>query len=144
VRNSFCSKDIRLKKNHDASTIDSFEDEWARFDQSEISALEAGEIFEEHFAVLRCDKLPKNVIDFDMGWDSGRWAKLLANHVGHFHCIDPSSSLKVAKLALSSTTKVSFHLTAVDDIQLPKSIHGFGYLLSFLYNVPYTSAIIQA
>ena len=133
-----------MKRNHDASTIDSFSDEWARFDQSEISALEAGGIFEEHFALFLCDKLPMNVIDFEMGCGSGRWAKLLAQRVGHFHCIDPQSYLKVAKLALSTTTNMSFHRATVDDIQLPKSSHDFGYSLSVLYHVPDTSAAIQA
>ncbi len=133
-----------MKRNQDAITIKSFSDEWARFDQSKLSALEAGRIFDEYFAVFPWDKLPKDAIGFDMGCGTGRWAKLMAPRVGHLHCIDPSFALEVAKLALSSTTNVSFHLAAVDDGPLQNSSQDFGYSLGVLHHVPDTAAAIQA
>jgi SAM-dependent methyltransferase len=133
-----------VKRNQDAITIKSFSDEWARFDQSKLSALEAGRIFDEYFAVFPWDKLPKDAIGFDMGCGTGRWAKLMAPRVGHLHCIDPSFALEVAKLALSSTTNVSFHLAAVDDGPLQNSSQDFGYSLGVLHHVPDTAAAIQA
>ena len=133
-----------MKRNQDAITIKSFSDEWARFDQSKLSALEAGRIFDEYFAIFPWDKLPKDAIGFDMGCGTGRWAKLMAPLVGHLHCIDPSFALEVAKLALSSTTNVSFHLAAVDDVPLLTSSQDFGYSLGVLHHVPDTTAAIQA
>ena len=62
-----------MTKNLDVDTVKSFGDEWSRFNQAELSAAEAGKIFDEYFAVFRWDKLPENAIGFDMGCGSGRW-----------------------------------------------------------------------
>lgn len=133
-----------MKRNQDEATIKSFSDEWTRFNQSKLSALEANQIFDEYFAVFPWDKLPKDAIGFDMGCGTGRWAKLMASRVGHLHCIDPSSALEVAKLALSSTTNVTFHSASVDECPLLKSSQDFGYSLGVLHHVPDTAAAIHA
>ena len=144
MRNSYSPKDIRLKRNLDADTIKSFGDEWTRFDQSELSAAEAGRIFDEYFAVFPWDRLPENATGFDMGCGSGRWAKLMAPRVGHLHCIDPSSALDVAKSTLSSVANVSFHRASVDDQPLPPNSQDFGYSLGVLHHVPDTAGAIRA
>ena len=131
-------------KNIDLETVESFGDEWSRFDQSAVSQAEANRIFNEYFAIFPWDQLPENAIGFDMGCGSGRWAKLMAPRVGHLHCIDPSSALEVAKEALSSTANVSFHLAAVDDHPLPPTSQDFGYALGVLHHVPDTAGAIRA
>ena len=133
-----------MKKNLDIDTVDSFGDEWSRFDQSDLSPTEAGRIFDEYFAVFPWDKLPNGATGFDMGCGSGRWAKLMAPRVGHLHCIDPSSALEVAKAALSSASNVSFHRASVDDRPLPPNSQDFGYSLGVLHHVPDTAAAIRA
>ena len=133
-----------MKRNVDSNTIKSFGDEWSRFDQSELSAAEACIIFDEYFEIFPWEKLPQNASGFDMGCGAGRWARLLAPRVGHLHCIDPSSALEVAKLALSSATNVSFHCASVDDSPLPQSSQDFGYSLGVLHHVPDTAAAIRA
>lgn len=133
-----------MKKNLDADTVESFGDEWSRFDQSELPIGEAQRIFDEYFAVFPWDKLPKNASGFDMGCGSGRWAKLMAPRVGHLHCIDPSSALEVAKSALSSQTNVTFHLASVDDCPLTPNSQDFGYSLGVLHHVPDTERAIRA
>ena len=133
-----------MKKNLDTDTVNSFGDEWSRFDQSELLTEEAQRIFDEYFAVFPWDKLPKNACGFDMGCGSGRWAKLMAPLVGHLHCIDPSSALEVAKLKLSSETNVTFHRASVDDCLLPPNSQDFGYSLGVLHHVPDTAKAIQS
>lgn len=132
------------KKNLDVNTVNSFGDEWSRFDQSALSEEEANKIFDEYFAVFPWDKLPENATGFDMGCGSGRWARLMAPRVGHLHCIDPSSALEVAKTALSSATNVSFHQASVDDSPLPANSQDFGYSLGVLHHVPDTAGAIRA
>ena len=130
-------------KNSDATTVKSFGDEWSRFDQSELPTAEAQRIFDEYFAIFPWNKLSKDSVGFDMGCGSGRWAKLMAPHVGHLHCIDPSSALDVAKLALSSTANVSFHQASVDEIPLPPNSQDFGYSLGVLHHVPDTASALR-
>ena len=131
-----------MSGNLDSDTVRSFGDEWSRFDQSELTAAEAGRIFDEYFAVFPWDKLPGNATGFDLGCGSGRWAKLMAPRVGHLHCIDPSSALSVAKLTLASVTNVSFWSASVDDRPLPHNSQDFGYSLGVLHHVPDTAAAI--
>ena len=133
-----------MKKNLDVDTVNSFGDEWSRFDQSELSDTEANRIFDEYFSVFPWVKLPKDATGFDMGCGSGRWAKLMAPRVGHLHCIDPSSALDVAKLALSSAANVSFHCASVEDHPLPPNSQDFGYSLGVLHHVPDTAGAIVA
>ena len=95
-------------KNLDVKTVNSFGDEWARFDQSALSEEEANKIFDEYFAVFPWDRLPADATGFDMGCGSGRWARLMVSRVGHLHCMDPSSALEIAKVALSSAKNASF------------------------------------
>ena len=133
-----------MNKNLDEATVNSFGDEWSRFDQSDLAEEEAGRIFDEYFAVFPWERLPKGATGFDMGCGSGRWAKLMAPRVGHLHCIDPSSALEVAKAALSSATNVSFHRASVDDRPLPPNSQDFGYSLGVLHHVPDTAAAIRA
>jgi ubiquinone/menaquinone biosynthesis C-methylase UbiE len=130
-------------KNLDETTVSSFGDEWSRFDQSDLSPAEAQIIFDEYFAVFPWDKLSKNSTGFDMGCGSGRWAKLMAPRVGHLHCIDPSSALEVAKLALSSAGNVSFHSASVDEKTLPSNSQDFGYSLGVLHHVPDTMGALK-
>ncbi len=132
-----------MKKNLDVDTVNSFSDEWSRFDQSEMSAVEAARIFDEYFSVFPWDKLPDNATGFDMGCGSGRWAKLVAPRVGHLHCIDPSSALELAKTMLSTAANTSFHRASVDDHPLPPNSQDFGYSLGVLHHVPDTAAAIR-
>ena len=133
-----------MKKNLDVDTVNSFGDEWSRFDQSQLSEVEAAKIFDEYFAIFPWDTLPKNATGFDMGCGSGRWAKPMAPRVGHLHCIDPSSALDVAKTALATAANVSFHRAAVDDSPLPKNSQDFGYSLGVLHHVPDTAGAVRA
>jgi len=133
-----------VKKNLDVDTVNSFGDEWSRFDQTALSEDEARRIFDEYFAVFPWDKLPKDATGFDMGCGSGRWAKLMAPRVGHLHCIDPSSALEVAKTALATASNVSFHRASVDEPTLPPNSQDFGYSLGVLHHVPDTAGAIRA
>lgn len=130
-------------KNLDSKTVNSFGDEWARFDQSKLSPLAAQRAFDEYFAVFPWNKLSKDSIGFDMGCGSGRWAKLMAPRVGHLHCIDPSSALEVAKAILSSTSNVTFHLASADDRPLLANSQDFGYSLGVLHHVPDTEGALR-
>ena len=131
-------------KNIDKKTVESFGDEWGRFNQEELNSAEANKIFNNYFSIFPWDKLTNNAIGFDMGCGSGRWAKLIAPKVGHLTCIDPSSALNIAKHNLKELDNVSFKLGSVNDHLLNDNSQDFGYSLGVLHHVPDTSSAIKS
>lgn len=132
-----------MNSNLDKTTVDSFGDEWERFDQTELSKEEVNKIFDEYFAVFPWEILPANPSGFDMGCGSGRWAKIMATRVGHLHCIDPSSALDVAKRTMKELSNVSFHQGGVADSVLPPGSQDFGYSLGVLHHIPDTASALK-
>lgn len=132
-----------MKKNLDKSTVDSFGDEWGRFDQLGLKPEEAQKIFDQYFSIFPWDCINSDAIGFDLGCGSGRWAKIMAKRVGHLHCIDPSNAIEVAKQSLASFSNISFHKDSVDDCSLGKNSQDFGYSLGVLHHVPDTAAAIK-
>lgn len=133
-----------MATNIDRRTVDSFGDEWSRFDQAALSDDEARRIFDEYFLVFPWDKLPTDACGFDMGCGSGRWARLMAPRVGHLHCIDPSSALEVARRMLADQANVTMHQASVDDAVLPEGSQDFGYSLGVLHHIPDTGAALRS
>ena len=131
-------------KNIDQQTVESFGDEWSRFDQSEMSDEEARERFDEYFTVFPWSELKPDAEGFDMGCGSGRWARFVAPKVGKLHCIDPSNAIEIARSYLSAHENVSFHRASVDSQCLPPSSQDFGYSLGVLHHVPDTAAAIRS
>ena len=84
-------------ENLDKKTVESFGEEWARFDQSGMKDKEGYKIFKNYFSLFPFNQLSTNSEGFDMGCGSGRWAKFIAPKIGLLHCIDPSTAIDVAK-----------------------------------------------
>lgn len=133
------------RNNLDRSTVVSFGEEWARFDQSVLEAAEWSAIFWTYFSLFPFASLPENSEGFDMGCGSGRWAKGVAPRVGRLNCIDPAeSALAVARQNLAGCNNVTFHLGGVDDPGLTPSSQDFGYSLGVLHHIPDTAAALQS
>ena len=130
--------------NIDNKTVESFGEEWSRFDQRAMSDHEAKEVFSEYFAIFPWGDLPSEAEGFDMGCGSGRWSRLVAPKVGRLHCIDPSDAIDVARTNLANCDNVMFHRAAVDALCLPSASQDFGYSLGVLHHVPDTAAAIQS
>lgn len=122
--------------NSDPDTVAGFGDEWERFDQSGLNAVELEELFDKYFKIFPWDNLPSNAEGFDMGCGSGRWAMLVAPRVGRLHCIDPSSAINVAKQNLAGQSNCVFHQAVVDDAPLRANSMDFGYCLGVLHHMP--------
>ncbi len=133
-----------MKTNIDQGTVDSFGDEWARFDQAALPEAESRAIFERYFSVFPWETLPADAIGFDMGCGSGRWARWVAPRVGTLHCIDPSGALDIARRNLAGAPNVVFHQGGVDDGCIAPSSQDFGYSLGVLHHIPDTTAALRA
>jgi ubiquinone/menaquinone biosynthesis C-methylase UbiE len=125
--------------NLDPKVVESFGQEWQRFDHSETAEAEQKAIFESYFADFPWNDLPPNATGFDLGCGSGRWAVFVARRVGVLHCIDPSeAALAVARRKLTDQSNCRFHLASVDAIPLPDASSDFGYSLGVLHHIPDT------
>ena len=132
-----------MKKNLDKATVDSFGNEWGRFNQSNLPAKEAHEIFDKYFSIFPWKLLPDNAEGFDLGCGTGRWAKFVAGRVGHLTCIDPSEALEVAKYNLSDYPNITYLKESVNSLSLDSESQDFGYSLGVLHHVPYTESAIK-
>ena len=130
--------------NIDKKTVESFGDEWSRFDQLGMSDDEALKRFNEYFAVFPWAAISPDAEGFDMGCGSGRWARFVAPKIGKLHCIDPSNALEVAQVNLSAHENVSFHKASLDSECLLPNSQDFGYSLGVLHHVPDTAAAIRS
>ena len=131
--------------NLDPATIQSFGEEWSRFDQSALAPEEAQRLFDAYFAIFPWESLPDDACGFDMGCGSGRWARLVAPRVGRLTCIDPSAAaLDVARHALKGCENVEFHQAAADAPPLAPHSQDFGYSLGVLHHIPDTGAALAA
>jgi len=131
-------------ENIDRNTVNSFGDEWSRFDQADLSREEIRERFDEYFSIFPWSSLPEKPEGFDMGCGSGRWARLVAPQVGTLHCIDPSSAISVAQDNLKEFDNVKFHQSSLDDVFLEPGSQDFGYSLGVLHHVPDTTEAIKS
>ena len=101
-------------KNLDAKTVESFGDEWKRYNQSSISKSELKN-FDDYFHIFPKEFLHNESECFDMGCGSGRWAQFIAPKVRRLNCIDPSDAINVAQINLGSYKNVKFFKASLDD-----------------------------
>lgn len=132
------------KRNLDQKTVDSFGDEWLRFDQSGMTDEEAEKTFNEYFAVFPWESLAINSEGFDMGCGSGRWARWVAPRVGRLYCIDPSDAIEIAEQTLGSFANIKFLKASVESPGLLPASQDFGYSLGVLHHVPDTARAIRS
>jgi SAM-dependent methyltransferase len=134
-----------MAENAVKNVVEGFGDEWTRFDQSSLSAVELEKLSEDYFGIFPWDKLAENAVGFDLGCGSGRWAMIVAPRVGELHLIDASSeALAVARRNLRGAKNCHFHLASVDSIPLADNLCDFGYSLGVLHHIPDTQAGINA
>lgn len=130
--------------NLDKATVNSFGDEWSRFDQTDMPHKEAQRHFEAYFSVFPWNKINQSSEGFDMGCGTGRWARFVAPHCGLLNCIDPSSALAVARQFLALQNNIRFHQASVSNNCITPGSQDFGYSLGVLHHVPDTAAGIRS
>jgi SAM-dependent methyltransferase len=125
--------------NVDVATVESFGQEWKKFNHANTQERELWSVFERYFSIFPWESLSKDAVGFDLGCGSGRWAYFVAPRVGVLHCIDPSmDALEVAKDKLKAFSNCRFHFAAADSNPLPDGSADFGYALGVLHHVPDT------
>ncbi len=125
-----------MTKNN--KVINSFGEEWKKFDQSKLNKFELNKIFKDYFKIFPWKSISKRSIGFDMGCGSGRWAKVVAPRVGLLNCIEPSLAIDVAKKNLGQNKNIKFIQLAIEDVNLKPASQDFGYCLGVLHHTENT------
>lgn len=121
-----------------------FGDEWSRFDQTALTAVEYDELFAQYFGIFPWDRLPESAVGMDVGCGSGRWARGVAPRVGRLHLVDASpDALGVARRALRTQSNCEFHLASAGALPFESESLDFGYSLGVLHHVPDTAGAIR-
>ena len=132
-------------KNIDEQTVKGFGEEWATYDQSDVSIEELQNIFDSYFQIFPWRDLPDRAVGFDAGCGSGRWAKFVVQKVGHLHCVDAgSTALAVAQQNLENQANCTFYCASVEEMPIPDESMDFGYSLGVLHHIPDTLAGLRA
>ena len=131
-------------KNLNKKNVDSFSDQWAKYDQSDLSKVEAKKIFKNYFSIFPWNKINKSSEGFDIGCGTGRWAEFVAPKVGKLHCIDPSDAIYVAKKKLRRFKNIEYLKKSLDRTGLKNNSQDFGYLLGVLHYVPDASSAMKS
>ncbi|MGI8704739.1 MAG: class I SAM-dependent methyltransferase [Sphingomicrobium sp.] len=131
--------------NIDPETVEGFGEEWGTYTQEGLSSAEHRQLFDEYFSIFPFSELPPDAEGFDLGCGTGRWAALVAEQVGHLHCIEPAArALEVARRRLTDRPNVTFHHGGVDEIPVGDNSQDFGYALGVLHHIPDTEAAMAA
>ena len=133
---------IIKKDKIESRTIDSFGEEWIRYDQKNLSKNELNNIFNDYFDIFPKEILNKESVGFDMGCGSGRWAKLISPKVKTLYCIEPSNAIEVAKENISSNNTIFIRKSVFDNF-LPPNSQDFGYSLGVLHHITNTQTALN-
>ena len=134
-----------MSTNIDREVVAGFGDEWSRFDQTELTEKELGEMFDNYFSIFPWERLAPDAVGFDLGCGSGRWAKVVAPRVGKLFLFDPSrEALAVAKRNLSGADNCVFEVAGADNIPIADESCDFGYSLGVLHHIPDTEAGLRS
>ena len=134
-----------MSRNIDAAVVDGFGDEWSRFDQSELSAAEARQLFDEYFDIFPWHELPPGAVGLDLGCGSGRWARLVAPRVGRLLCFDASqAAVDVARRMLAAVENAEVTVAGIDELPVPDGSADFAYSLGVLHHIPDTTAALRS
>jgi SAM-dependent methyltransferase len=104
-----------MKSKHER-TIDSFGEEWLRFDQSHLTDKELNTIYDSYFSIL-----PPNVINSesdvaDVGAGSGRFAEINAPRCKRLVAFEPSKAAELCRKRLSRFRNCTVVKARIKDI----------------------------
>lgn len=129
-------------ENIDQKTVDSFGEEWLKFDQfSEEDIKVAGD---QYFDIVNEQMLNQNTIALDLGCGSGRWTKYIAPKVKQVEAVDPSEAIYSAAANFQDLQNVRFSRAGVETIPFADNSFDFVMSLGVLHHIPDTAAALKS
>ncbi len=126
--------------NIDWQTVESFGEEWSKFDFfSDEEIKQAGD---EYFDIIDQTMISKESVVLDVGCGSGRWSKYLTEKVKYIEAIDPSNAV-VSAAKLLDGDNVRITQASVDNIPFDNNSFDFVFSLGVLHHIPDTYGALK-
>ncbi len=125
-------------KNYYKDVVESFGEEWTKFNYSNSSIAEQENILNSYFKIFPWELIDKSKsVGIDIGCGSGRWAYFISEKTNKLILLDASTSaLEVAKKNLEKKKNVSFLNQSVGEIEILDNSIDFAYSLGVLHHIP--------
>lgn len=128
-------------ENLDAETVESFGEEWNKFQQ--FTEEEIDLIGNEYFDIVPAEVL-ENAQVLDAGCGSGRWSRYMATRVAHIEAIDPNEAILAAARNNADQGNIRFTQAAIDQLPFPKDSFDLAVCLGVLHHIPDTQRALQS
>jgi len=125
--------------NLDSKTVESFGEEWTRF--NDFTPAEIRKIGNDYFDLATM--LNPDMVALDVGCGSGRWANYLHSKVKFIEAIDPSHAVYIAANKLQGFENIRITQASVENIPFGDNSFDFVYSLGVLHHVPDTVSAIK-
>jgi SAM-dependent methyltransferase len=130
-----------VDENIDNSTVDSFGEEWLKFNQfSEEDIKTAGN---QYFDIVPEFLLNENTCVLDAGCGSGRWTKFIAGKVKIVEAIDPSLAVLAAQKMNKDNLNVRITNASISNIPFDDESFDFIICLGVLHHIPNTQKALS-
>jgi ubiquinone/menaquinone biosynthesis C-methylase UbiE len=127
--------------NVDKKTIQSFSEEWSKFDV--FSDEEIRKIGDEYFDLVTDEMLNKKSRVLDLGCGTGRWSRYVADRVAQVEAIDPGASIFAASRLLKDKKNVRVTQASSDLIPFADESFDFVMSLGVLHHIPDTQQALN-
>jgi SAM-dependent methyltransferase len=132
--------DIQTTGNIDITTVNSFGEEWQKFDS--FSEKEISQIGDDYFDIVPTEIYQGKLV-LDVGCGTGRWTKYVSRNAGFVEAIDPSEAVFSAANLLADNRNTRISRASVDDIPFPDNSFDLVFSLGVLHHIPDTEAAMQ-
>ncbi len=132
--------DDQQNANIDAKVVDSFGEEWKRFNN--FTDEEITHIGDEYFDIVD-EKMLEGCIALDVGCGTGRWSRYLSKKVKFIEAIDPSDAVFAAAKLLEDKDNIRITRASTDCIPFEDNSFDFVFSLGVLHHIPDTTLAMK-
>lgn len=127
--------------NADASTVESFGDEWTKFSGFDANELRiAGD---QYFDIVRDEMLGADKNALDIGCGTGRWSRYLSPRIGTIEAIDPSEAVFAASKFTADCKNIRITQAGYGGIPFAENSFDFVFSLGVVHHLPDTEGAIR-
>lgn len=127
--------------NIDWDTVDSFGEEWMKFDK--FSDKEIERMGDEYFDIVNDTMMNSSSVVLDMGCGTGRWTKYVSSKVKFIEAVDPSKAVVAANDLVGSINNVRISQAEVSALPFQDGAFDFVFSLGVLHHIPDTSLALK-
>lgn len=127
--------------NADAATVESFGDEWNRFDS--FSADELQRAGDEYFDIVTPEMLNTGSLVLDIGCGTGRWSKYVSSRAKFIEAVDPGEAVRAAVPFTAPCGNIRVTQAGYGNLPFAGNSFDFVFSLGVVHHLPDTAAAVK-